>query len=205
MRLEVVNNHQGYETLFLFKQKTAYEIKECDWSSDVCSSDLTGRCRESRGRSGSITCWWPINGRRSVIPSIRITTVSFFRKRAGKTWSARRSRPISRTHPPVACPAIRLSTSAAATSSACSRVFADALLRRDDFSGAAGAVTGVICPAKPTVILIRNLQRSANELFTSGAGRAWWHGCVFCRWFLIDVAGAGYYRRRPQVPGRIST
>ena len=23
-----------------FKQKTAYEISECDWSSDVCSSDL---------------------------------------------------------------------------------------------------------------------------------------------------------------------
>ena len=23
-----------------FKQRTAYEIKECDWSSDVCSSDL---------------------------------------------------------------------------------------------------------------------------------------------------------------------
>src|ERR1051326_7436871 len=28
-------------SLFFFKQKTAYEIKECDWSSDVCSSDLT--------------------------------------------------------------------------------------------------------------------------------------------------------------------
>ena len=28
---------------FFFKQKTAYEIKECDWSSDVCSSDLEGR------------------------------------------------------------------------------------------------------------------------------------------------------------------
>ena len=27
---------------FFFKQKTAYEIKECDWSSDVCSSDLSG-------------------------------------------------------------------------------------------------------------------------------------------------------------------
>ena len=27
---------------FFFKQKTAYEIKECDWSSDVCSSDLIG-------------------------------------------------------------------------------------------------------------------------------------------------------------------
>ncbi len=28
---------------FFFKQKTAYEIKECDWSSDVCSSDLFQR------------------------------------------------------------------------------------------------------------------------------------------------------------------
>ena len=26
--------------VFFFKQKTAYEIKECDWGSDVCSSDL---------------------------------------------------------------------------------------------------------------------------------------------------------------------
>ena len=25
---------------FFFKQKTAYEIDHCDWSSDVCSSDL---------------------------------------------------------------------------------------------------------------------------------------------------------------------
>ena len=29
---------------FFFKQKTAYEIKECDWSSDVCSSDLVSSC-----------------------------------------------------------------------------------------------------------------------------------------------------------------
>src|ERR1051325_2832869 len=27
---------------FFFKQKTAYEITYCDWSSDVCSSDLDG-------------------------------------------------------------------------------------------------------------------------------------------------------------------
>src|ERR1051326_9494397 len=26
--------------VFFFKQKTAYEIKECDLNSDVCSSDL---------------------------------------------------------------------------------------------------------------------------------------------------------------------
>src|SRR2546427_5573367 len=30
---------------FFFKQKTAYEI-DCDWSSDVCSSDLTGNGRK---------------------------------------------------------------------------------------------------------------------------------------------------------------
>ena len=30
----------GGGVVFFFKQKTAYEIKECDWSSDVCSSDL---------------------------------------------------------------------------------------------------------------------------------------------------------------------
>src|SRR3546814_2208493 len=28
--------------LFLFKQKTAYEMRISDWSSDVCSSDLSG-------------------------------------------------------------------------------------------------------------------------------------------------------------------
>ena len=28
------------DIIFFFKQKTAYELKECDWSSDVCSSDL---------------------------------------------------------------------------------------------------------------------------------------------------------------------
>ena len=29
--------------VFFFKQKTAYEIYQCDWSSDVCSSDLAVR------------------------------------------------------------------------------------------------------------------------------------------------------------------
>src|SRR3546814_2974860 len=28
---------------FFFKQKTAYEMRISDWSSDVCSSDLYGR------------------------------------------------------------------------------------------------------------------------------------------------------------------
>src|SRR3546814_2987731 len=29
------------KTFFFFKQKTAYELRISDWSSDVCSSDLT--------------------------------------------------------------------------------------------------------------------------------------------------------------------
>src|SRR3546814_6333873 len=35
--------------IFFFKQKTAYEMRISDWSSDVCSSDLRP---ESRGHDG---------------------------------------------------------------------------------------------------------------------------------------------------------
>ena len=46
---------------FFFKQKTAYEIYQCDWSSDVCSSDLSSprsllTLKEAkRGESGCIS------------------------------------------------------------------------------------------------------------------------------------------------------
>src|SRR3546814_6470309 len=33
---------------FFFKQKTAYEMRISDWSSDVCSSDLTGSPHQLR-------------------------------------------------------------------------------------------------------------------------------------------------------------
>src|SRR3546814_1013034 len=32
-----------FSFLFFFKQKTAYEMRISDWSSDVCSSDLNGQ------------------------------------------------------------------------------------------------------------------------------------------------------------------
>src|SRR3546814_9075938 len=35
--------------LFFFKQKTAYEMRISDWSSDVCSSDLGNIVRRARG------------------------------------------------------------------------------------------------------------------------------------------------------------
>src|SRR3546814_1858831 len=37
----------GYVSVCFFKQKTAYEMRISDWSSDVCSSDLeAGRLRD---------------------------------------------------------------------------------------------------------------------------------------------------------------
>src|SRR3546814_9581386 len=36
--------------VFFFKQKTAYEMRISDWSSDVCSSDLHCRNREMSDR-----------------------------------------------------------------------------------------------------------------------------------------------------------
>src|SRR3546814_1402680 len=33
--------------VFFFKQKTAYEMRISDWSSDVCSSDLLDRRRDA--------------------------------------------------------------------------------------------------------------------------------------------------------------
>src|SRR5213596_1796727 len=39
-------------SFFFFKQKTAYEIRPCDWSSDVCSSDLRPPPRRRRRGGG---------------------------------------------------------------------------------------------------------------------------------------------------------
>src|SRR3546814_6607771 len=40
---------------FFFKQKTAYEMRISDWSSDVCSSDLHGRDRDDRAGTAAAT------------------------------------------------------------------------------------------------------------------------------------------------------
>src|SRR3546814_3234281 len=37
---------------FFFKQKTAYDMRISDWSSDVCSSDLIGALRHVGDRHG---------------------------------------------------------------------------------------------------------------------------------------------------------
>src|ERR1051326_8065409 len=47
--------------LFFFKQKTAYEIKECDWSSDVCSSELREFTSILNGTVGSVALGWHLS------------------------------------------------------------------------------------------------------------------------------------------------
>src|SRR3546814_4255374 len=42
--------------VFLFKQKTAYEMRISDWSSDVCSSDLNLGLCDSVSQSGCPGC-----------------------------------------------------------------------------------------------------------------------------------------------------
>src|SRR3546814_2664819 len=44
--------------IFFFKQKTAYEMRISDWSSDVCSSDLLGSVTASyvSDRAWTYTC-----------------------------------------------------------------------------------------------------------------------------------------------------
>src|SRR3546814_4263681 len=43
----------SYVVFFFFKQKTAYEMRISDWSSDVCSSDLHTLLREGRDIAGA--------------------------------------------------------------------------------------------------------------------------------------------------------
>src|SRR3546814_1646121 len=52
-----------YVVVFFFKQKTAYEMRISDWSSDVCSSDLSSSLR-SRPHQPSAPS--PAHGRRAV-------------------------------------------------------------------------------------------------------------------------------------------
>src|SRR3546814_2921652 len=41
-------DEKGGHIIFFFKQKSAYEMRISDWSSDVCSSDLCARARLPR-------------------------------------------------------------------------------------------------------------------------------------------------------------
>src|SRR3546814_18039376 len=87
---------------FFFKQKTAYEMRISDWSSDVCSSDLQtfrrSRERPAFSESGQIAEMLQIHVRRLSIP-FRIATL--FAKDNRSNEQGRRAFPVWRLLSPV--------------------------------------------------------------------------------------------------------
>src|SRR3546814_9018018 len=52
---------------FFFKQKTAYEMRISDWSSDVCSSDLSGGAAHGAAMHAGFAIWRiAVHGQRFV-------------------------------------------------------------------------------------------------------------------------------------------
>src|SRR3546814_9402587 len=72
---------------FFFKQKTAYEVRISDWSSDVCSSDLilgSGRAFRNRLHDGSGTRIHAATGRPALghAPKLCKTALALYCARA---------------------------------------------------------------------------------------------------------------------------
>src|SRR3546814_2402752 len=65
----VMNSFIRFRVFFFFKQKTAYDMRISDWSSDVCSSDLAAMADEQRRGP------WVVRASRQVYenPWIRVT------------------------------------------------------------------------------------------------------------------------------------
>src|SRR3546814_8912666 len=55
----------SFEVFFFFKQKTAYEVRISDWSSDVCSSDLV-EAQEAEAQARRVAALRALSGRASV-------------------------------------------------------------------------------------------------------------------------------------------
>src|SRR3546814_3354312 len=102
---------------FLFKQKTAYEMRISDWSSDVCSSDLlpTRRCSDRAVVEGEVGTELRVDvdearfqvgardriGQRRAVPGVRDDARGEVREhecRAGRTQHVRTQRVELRAH-----------------------------------------------------------------------------------------------------------
>src|SRR6056300_817767 len=66
-----LHSYTATEALIFFKQKTAYEISECEWSSDVCSSDLNSS-HIQKSRMPSSACDWSSDRKRTRLNSSHI-------------------------------------------------------------------------------------------------------------------------------------
>src|SRR3546814_5828078 len=89
VRCVIVYDYVLFCWFFFFKQKTAYEIRISDWSSDVCSSDL----RIPRSSRDSTA-----NGKTGRRMSARHITTNPPRADGRKKWAVARKGEIGRAH-----------------------------------------------------------------------------------------------------------
>src|SRR3546814_7689645 len=79
----------GEKCCFLFKQKTAYEMRSSDWSSDVCSSDLamiaSMKASYARGEQALQTAKKLQAEARAAIEATRASARKAFEQDAGNT------------------------------------------------------------------------------------------------------------------------
>src|SRR3546814_3737740 len=73
----------SYCLFFFFKQKTAYEMRISDWSSDVCSSDLSptssGGGHEAAPAAGCRPGRTGLGGREEIVAETAVERLSEFR------------------------------------------------------------------------------------------------------------------------------
>src|SRR3546814_11609454 len=74
--------------LFFFKHKTAYDLRISDWSSDVCSSDLTAPSRHARTRH--VNTHDPLDARIGFPPSTNAMEHPQPRQQTANSRSGRR-------------------------------------------------------------------------------------------------------------------
>src|SRR3546814_12776102 len=94
--------------VFFFKQKTAYEMRISDWSSDVCSSDLQIQlCESPDGQyDAAHEAAGPARGRRTsmnrILPALAVDVLLA----APAALAAETAAPADRRPPPKAPPAM---------------------------------------------------------------------------------------------------
>src|SRR3546814_2529208 len=69
---------------FFFKQKTAYEMRISDWSSDVCSSDLTSPSSADTKPAGPNRLAW--RSRRRVISGVSSAKPKWVQTKSKASW-----------------------------------------------------------------------------------------------------------------------
>src|SRR3546814_6337471 len=82
--------------VFFFKQKTAYEMRISDWSSDVCSSDLLR----------TIIRWLPPGEIPSTRPTIACCSIHIplsIRKKGCRTCGSKAAKPVAVRSPVCRC------------------------------------------------------------------------------------------------------